>query len=294
IIPTFNRCALLPRALDSVLSQSRRVGEIVVVDDGSTDDTRLMLEQRYAGRVRYIRQDNAGVSAARNRGMTVASGRYLALLDSDDQWLPDKNARQVEWMEANPGFGMVLCDVFRVDPDYLPIDVLHRRKVISEDGWVLRHVLQDPAFAPSSALFKKDVFDAIGGFDESLRTAEDLDFLLRTARHWQVGVVEEPLVKAMHGHDGLSSEACTYDDYLQVIDRALDLARGQVEDADLRRARGANYARIAKGMFLSRRWQRGAQLTAEAVRLAPDQAARMDALKLLPFAARRALRGLFG
>lgn len=283
---------MLPRAIDSVLSQSRPVEEIVVVDDGSTDDTRSMLEQRYPDRVRYIRQDNAGVSAARNRGMAMSTGRYLALLDSDDEWLPEKTGRQVEWLEARPDFGMVLCDVYRVDPHYRPIDVFQRRKIIKEDGWVLRHVLQDPAFAPSSALLKREVFGRTGGFDESLRTAEDLDFLLRAARQWQVGVVEEALVRAMHDHDGLSSEACTYDDYLRVIDRAIDQARGEVDAGELRRARAANYTRIAKGMFLSRRWQRGMELTGQALRLAPDSSARKEALKLVPFAARRALRGL--
>ena len=274
-----------------MLAQTCRVDEIVVVDDGSTDATGSMLRQRYGDRIMVVSQENAGVSAARNHGMSLARGRYYALLDSDDEWLPDKVRRQVEWLESRPDFGMVLCDVLRVDPDYQPIDVLRRRDVIKQDGHVLKYILHDPAFAPSSALFRREVFDTCGGFDESLRTAEDLDFLLRIARQWQVGVVEEALVKAMHGHDGLSSEACTYDDYLHVVERAIDRAAGQVDEADLKRARGTTYARIARGMFLSRRWRRGAQLAYQAWRLAATGRARQDVLKLLPFATRRALRG---
>ena len=105
------------RAIDSALAQTRPVDEIVVIDDGSTDGTGDALRARYGDligeRIVYHRQDNAGVSAARNTGMRLASGRYFALLDSDDLWRPDKTARQREWLDAHPEYGMVLCDVVR-------------------------------------------------------------------------------------------------------------------------------------------------------------------------------------
>ena len=122
------------RAIDSALAQTRRVDEIVVVDDGSTDGTEAVLRERYGDRIRYVHQANAGVSAARNHGMAIAQGRYFALLDSDDEWLPEKTARQVEWMQAHPDFGMVLCDVERVDGEHRLIDIFRRRDTIKEDG----------------------------------------------------------------------------------------------------------------------------------------------------------------
>src|SRR5687768_4540645 len=137
IIPTYNRRDLVIRAIESVLAQTRSVDEIVVIDDGSTDGTAEVLRARYGDRVRYVFQSNAGVSAARNHGMSIAQGRYFALLDSDDEWLPEKTARQIEWMQAHPDFGMVLCDVERVDRGHHLIDVLRRRDTIAEDGWVL-------------------------------------------------------------------------------------------------------------------------------------------------------------
>lgn len=280
------------RAIDSALSQTRAVDEIVVVDDGSTDGTQTHLRQRYGDRIRYVWQANAGVSAARNHGMSIAQGRYFALLDSDDEWLPEKTARQVEWMQAHPDFGMVLCDVERVDGDHRPIDVLRRRDTILEDGWVLRWIIHNPALAPASAMLRREVVADVGGFDTALRTAEDIDFHLRVAQRWRIGVVEAALVRAMRGHDGLSAESTTYDDYVRVVERAVGKAKGEIDETELRRALAATYARNARGMLIRKRWRDGWNLAARAWRLTPDRILRGELLKLIPFGVRRAVRGL--
>ena len=292
IIPTYNRRELVVRAIESVLAQTRRVDEIVVVDDGSTDGTEAVLRERYGDRIRYVWQANAGVSAARNHGMSIAHGRYFALLDSDDEWLPKKTARQVEWMQAHPDFGMVLCDVERVDSQHQLVDVFRRRDTIQEDGWVLRWIIHNPALAPASALLRREVVVDVGGFDETLRTAEDIDFHLRIAHRWKIGVVELPLVRAMRGHDGLSAESSTYDDYVRVVERAVENAKGEVDEVELQRALSATYARNARGMVIRRRWADGWRLAKAAWRLTPDPALRRELLRLAPFAMRRAIRGL--
>ena len=161
IIPTYNRRTLLPRAIDSVLAQTRAVEEIIVVDDGSTDGTGDMLRERYGDRVRHVWQSNAGVSAARNHGMRLARGRYLALLDSDDEWMPEKTALQVAFLDARPEFGMVVCDVERIDGDYRHIDVFRRRDVVREDGWALRWLLHNPALIPASVMLRRQVVDYV-------------------------------------------------------------------------------------------------------------------------------------
>jgi len=280
------------RAIDTALAQTRRIDEIVVVDDGSSDGTGDALRARYGERIRYAWQANAGVSAARNHGMRIARGRYFALLDSDDEWLPEKTERQLALLEARPDLGMVLCDVQRVDASGAPIDVLRRRDTIHEDGPALRWVIHNPALAPASAILRREVFDDIGGFDESLRTAEDIDFHLRVARRWPIGVVEAPLVRAMRGHDGLSAESSTYDDYVRVVERAIGDARGLVDDGELDRALASTYARNARGMLIRGRWSDALHLAGRAWRLAPDTGARREVLQLAPFAARRMLRQL--
>lgn len=292
IIPTYNRRELVVRAIDTVLAQTRPVDEIVVVDDGSSDGTGDTLRARYGERIRYVWQANAGVSAARNHGMRIARGRYFALLDSDDEWLPEKTERQVALLEARPELGMVLCDVQRVDASGAPIDILRRRDTIREDGPALRWVIHNPALAPCSAMLRREVFDDVGGFDESLRTAEDIDFHLRVARRWPIGVVEAPLVRAMRGHDGLSAESSTYDDYVRVVERAIGDARGLVDDAELDRALASTYARNARGMLIRGRWSDALRLARDAWRLTPDAGVRNELRQLAPFAARRALRRL--
>lgn len=292
IIPTYNRRDLLPRAIDSVLAQTRRIDEIIVVDDGSTDGTADMLQVRYGERVKHVWQSNAGVSAARNHGLRLARGRYLALLDSDDEWLPEKTALQVAFLESRPDFGMVVCDVERIDGDYRHIDVFHRRDVIREDGWALRWLLHNPALVPASVMLRRQVVDQLGGFDETLRTAEDLEFHLRVARHWPIGVVEQALVRAMRGHEGLSAASSTYDDYVRVVEAAVASARGALDDGELDAALAGTYLRNARGMLIRRRWVAGARLANRAWRFSRDRGQRREILALLPFGLKRFLRGL--
>ena len=292
IIPTWNRRDLVMRAIDCALEQAEPGDELIVVDDGSTDGTGDALAARYGDRIRYHYQANAGVSAARNAGMALAQGRYIALLDSDDLWLPGKTARQRQWLDAHPGYGMVLCDVVRVDPDGTPYDTFVRREVLREDGWALRWLLANPSLVPASAMFRREVFAATGGFDTSLRTAEDIDFHLRVAKRFRIGVVEAPLVEAMRGHDGLSAEASTYDDYVRVFERAIAECKGEVEDSVRHRALAATYARNARGMLIRQRWVDGWRLARKAWRLSDDPELRRELRGLAPFAAKRFLRVL--
>lgn len=290
IIPTWNRRELLLRALESVLAQTRPVDEIIVVDDGSTDGTGEAIAARHGDRVRHVWQENAGVSAARNRGMELARGRYFALLDSDDEWLPDKTRLQLEFLEARPDYGMALCDVVRMDAAHRDIEVFRRRDLIPEDGMVLRWVLREPALVPASVMLRREAWAEVGGFDTTLATGEDLDFHLRVARRWPIGIVEQALVRAMRGHDGLSSLSRTYDDYVRVIERAVAAAAGVVSDADRDAALAAAYRRNARGLIFQRRWGDALALARKAWRLDPAQ--RRDVLSLLPQAGRRALATL--
>jgi len=279
------------RAIDSALAQTFPVDEIIVVDDGSTDGTREALLDRYGGRIRYTWQPNAGVSAARNLGMSIAQGRYFAWLDSDDEWLPGKTARQHAWLEAHPDYGMVVCDIEMVDADLQVIGHYIRRDVIREDGWALRWALSNPALAPASTLLRRGVYEDIGGFDESLRTAEDIDYHLRIARRWRIGVVEETLVRTMRGHEGLSAQSRTYDDYLMVFERAVRDAQGFVEDRERFQALAKAYARNARGLMLRSRWRDALRLMPKAWRHG-DAGTRRQVLGLVPFALKRRLHTL--
>ncbi|MGY1457212.1 MULTISPECIES: glycosyltransferase [unclassified Luteimonas] len=292
IIPTWNRRDLIARAIDSVLAQTRAVEEIIVVDDGSSDGTREYLADRYGKRIVYVYQDNAGVSAARNRGLALARGRYLALLDSDDEWLPEKTQRQVEFLEAHPDIGMVLCNVLRVNPDGSLIDVFDRRRQIPDDGPALRWVLRDPALAPLSVLMRREVYDTVGGFDEGLRTAEDLDFHLRVAARWPIGVVAAPLARALRGHDGLSSLPSTEVDYIRVMERAAEAAIGRVPEDLRRQALATAYIKNAESCVWRGCYRDGWSLVRKAWALGPDGALRRRLFRLLPSAGKRTLRSL--
>ncbi len=180
IIPAYNAAATLGGTLDSVLQQTWRQTEIIVVDDGSTDATPTLLAG-YGEQIKFIRQENAGPSAARNRGMEVAQGKYLAFLDADDQWLPDKLARQVELMEANPDVGFCSTGARVQSSDGKRLN----EWTCFDDGRDFLHTLfmapSAVAGGCSAVMLRADVRRQVGVFDDRFKGFEDPDYWMRTA-----------------------------------------------------------------------------------------------------------------
>ncbi len=178
IIPTYNRCNLLIEAVDSVLSQTYDNYELIVVDDGSTDETPSLMPD-YNPRIRYIWQDNQGESAARNRGMALARGEYIAFLDSDDLWLPEKLSFQVPILQENGEIGLVFCLAQRIDADGIIIPGVPLSYKRCGNVMSLLDVLSGNPFPPCSVLLRREFIDVTGGFDTEIRYGEDWDLWLR-------------------------------------------------------------------------------------------------------------------
>jgi glycosyltransferase involved in cell wall biosynthesis len=283
IIPTYNRRHDIVHAVWSVLTQTypaTRI-EIIIVDDGGTDDTSEVLTWCLGDRVRILRKPNGGVASARNHGLAAARGEYLAFLDSDDEWLPTKIEKQVEFLASRPRFGMVLTDVEEIDEARVAFGTYRRRPHIKEDGFVLRWVLRSPALVPPSALLRRAVYEEVGGFDESLPTAEDLDFHLRVARRWPIGVIEESLTRARRSAKGLSTLARSYEDQFFVVQRFLEQYAAEISPRDRDAARLAATVRLAHGLLVRRELGAAFRHGADGARYARD---REDALRLARFA----------
>ena len=197
IIPTFNRCELLYRALNSVFKQTYSDYEVIVIDDGSTDDTAEMLQKNFT-QVRYVFQSNKGVSAARNKGLELAKGRWIAFLDSDDEWLPQKLEKQISLLIAKLDYKICHTEEIWVRNG---IRVNQMKKHRKTGGWIFPHCLPLCAMSPSSILIHRSVFDSIGNFDTSLPACEDYDLWLRITAKYPVLYMEEPQIKKYGGHD---------------------------------------------------------------------------------------------
>ncbi len=195
IIPAFNRAHTLPRALDSLLAQTLKPKEIIVIDDGSTDDTKAVLAD-YLG-LCIIEQANCGVSAARNVGVEKASGEWLAFLDSDDEWLPKKLEKQ--WV-AICNDDKLICHTEeiwirngkRVNP---------MKKHQKYGGWIYEKCLPLCVISPSSVIIHKSVFADIGVFDEELDVCEDYDLWLRICSKYPILFLDEQLIVKYGGHE---------------------------------------------------------------------------------------------
>lgn len=183
IIPTYNYGRFVTEAIASVERQTVPVDEIIVVDDGSTDDTKERLTDLMArGVIRYIHQSNRGLPAARNTGLRAAGGSYLTFLDADDRWLPGKNATQLACVAAHPEAGLIFSPVqfFRADSIF---DRTSFQIIPPASGFALGRLFERNFIHVSSALVKRECLERAGWFDESLRSSEDHDLWLRIARH---------------------------------------------------------------------------------------------------------------
>lgn len=202
VIPTYNRVNLLRHALDSILSQSHQVNEIIVVDDGSTDNTVEKLSIDY-NTVKFLEQNNLGVSSARNLGIAKAKSTWIAFLDSDDQWNPKKIEKQIQHLSENPE--LKACHTGeKWIRNGIPVQTASFLNKSTER--LFERSLERCIICPSSVIISRSVFERIGVFDPDLPICEDYDFWLRLLLTYEIGLVDEPLVLKTGGHaDQLST-----------------------------------------------------------------------------------------
>ncbi|MBU0972784.1 MAG: glycosyltransferase [Proteobacteria bacterium] len=202
ILPTFNRAWTLKNAIDSVLAQDYGPIEIIVIDDGSTDNTREVLEG-YGNKIQVLAQTNKGVSAARNLGIKRSCGEFVALLDSDDAWKPDKISCQVDFFEQNPE--ALICQTEeiwirngkRVNP---------KRKHKKVSGMIFEPSLHLCLVSPSAVMMRRQLFELKGYFNETFPVCEDYDLWLRILADYPIFLVDRPCTIKYGGHgDQLSS-----------------------------------------------------------------------------------------
>ncbi|MFA6236345.1 MAG: glycosyltransferase [Bacteriovorax sp.] len=199
IIPTYNRSNVLTRAISSVQGQSYKHFEIIVVDDGSTDDTHeQLLPLIESGKIKYFAYENQGVSAARNAGVENSVGELIAFLDSDDEWLPHKLQEQIDYFSANPHIKIVYGEELwfrkgkRVNQK-----LIHKKS----GGWIFEACVAQCLIAPSSVMLERELFLQMEGFDESFQVCEDYDLWLKISSLLEIGFIENPVIIKHGGHD---------------------------------------------------------------------------------------------
>ena len=204
IIPTYNRCDLLKRAINSVIKQTITPKEIIIVDNGSTDQTYQMVSSLFP-EINYFIEKKRGVSAARNKGILESKSKWIAFLDSDDAWKPTKLEKQMEFSIFNQ-------DKYRIihtdETWYRNKKFLNQLKKHKKSGGnIFKNSLQLCCISPSSVVLKKQIFDDYGLFDENLEVCEDYDMWIRITAKEEVGFLDSPLVLKYGGHsDQLSKK----------------------------------------------------------------------------------------
>lgn len=197
IIPTFNRADMVGEAIESVCIQNCPDKEIIVIDDGSTDETRSVVGS-FGDKVKYIFIKNRGVSGARNVGIRRAKGGLIAFLDSDDLWLSGKLETQADYFAKNSGICICQTEEIwirngkRVNPR-----VVHKKQT----GWIFEHCIPRCIVSPSAVMIRRSVFDKIGLFDEEMPACEDYDLWLRASLRYQIVTLPDPLIIKRGGHE---------------------------------------------------------------------------------------------
>ncbi len=207
VIPTHNRADLLRSAIASVMEQSYKDWELIVIDDNSTDHTYKIVNCVNDRRVRYFRNTGkSGPSVARNIGMSKATGEYIAFLDDDDIWLPKKLEKQVAVLEKST---KKVCGIYSnrslIDKNTGKI-ISKKPDVEKFSGSLLKQLIIKNPIHTSTFVFRKECISKIGYFDESMRYSEDRDFWIRLSMNWNIKYIDEPLIKAFyHGNSHLST-----------------------------------------------------------------------------------------
>ena len=188
VLPTYNRKGVIGRAINSVIRQSYHKWELIIIDDGSTDGTEEFI-RTYGNsyNIKYVKQPNRGVSISRNNGISLSKGEYIAFIDSDDEWIERKLEAQLDFFNLHTEIALVFSNANLIKPDGI---IASKPEIIKHDRdeiFTLESVFKDPYFGIPTVMIRKDIFDIVGKFDESLNTAEDIDLFLRISLKKSIG-----------------------------------------------------------------------------------------------------------
>ena len=217
VIPTYNRAGLLKRSINSVLNQTFENLEVIIIDDGSKDNTEEIVRGIKDTRIRYIKQkENRGATAARNTGIKLAQGKYVAFQDSDDVWLPEKLEKQVKVIElAFPDVGVVYSGFWKIKKNnriYVPFK---RSKIRS--GNIYNELVKRNFVSTQTILLKKECFKKSGLFDENLPRFQDWDLAIRLSKYYNFIFIEEPLVSVYYTEGSISDNWKSYVEAMEMI-----------------------------------------------------------------------------
>ena len=212
IIPTYNRADVLITSIQSVLQQTYTDFELLIVDDGSTDNTDIMVESLRDNRIRYLKiPENKGVAAARNEGIRQARYAYIAFQDSDDYWKPDKLEKQMTFLTTKPETGLLYCPYECQKADGTPL-LVPDQNIPSEEkqGNIYRYMLLRNTIGTPGVLVRRQCLEKSGLFCESLTCLEDWELFLRIARDNEIAFQDEPMVRVNLSTDGVSHNISGY------------------------------------------------------------------------------------
>ena len=213
IIPTYNRGAVITRAIDSVLGQTYKNIEIIVIDDGSTDSTQSIISQRYPDSLIYQYQTNRGAGTARNIGFTLSTGEYINFLDSDDYFLPENIASKVEALRKNPEVGWVFSDRYFINEKKsifsarIPFLQQNREKVLQMENFFAPILLTGgKPITTNTALIRRECITSVGGWDETLPALQDVDFFLRISKLFRGKYIDRADIVQIQSSDSLIAD----------------------------------------------------------------------------------------
>ncbi len=224
IIPAYNAERYILQALQSIFDQSVKADEIIVIDDGSSDDTAAKV-RAVSAHIRYVHQPNTGAAAARNHGIKLAEGDYLAFLDADDLWLPHKIAMQLEYLKNDPSMQMVFG---HIEHFYSPdLEIQDRAKLHCPD-------VPQPGYLPTTLMCHRDTFEQVGLFEPQWRAGEFIDWYDRARMlGLQSGMLPDTLAqRRIHAHNSTRQKQQTNLDYLHVLHASLKRRRQNDRDDD--------------------------------------------------------------
>ena len=206
ILPTYNRAHIIEKAIQSVLKQTYQDFEIIIIDDGSKDDTEKIIRgfQEKDNRIKYIRfEENKGAAAARNAGINMSKGEYITFQDSDDEWVIDKLEKQMKVIETSSENIVVYCGFWRIDGDektYIP-DI----NISNREGNIHKELLKRNFIGTPSILLLKKNLEKIGMFDENLSRLQDWDLAIRLSKYYNFKLIDEPLYISYVLSDSISA-----------------------------------------------------------------------------------------